>query len=197
MMDPVSGALQEIQAALDSLRIPFCIVGSYASSARGEARATMDVDLLARISEVQADGLAQALGSAWSVDVEAVREALRRRRAFNIFNLPAGLKFDIFPALDDFHTAQLDRATGLRLADGAGPYPVATAEDMVLAKLQWYRMGGEVSERQWRDILGLLLAGPLDAAYLRYWASRLRVDDLLSRALAEAGPDRAQGEALH
>lgn len=191
MTDPVSRAIQEIQAALDKLAIPFCIVGSYASSARGESRATFDVDLLARISRVQADGLAESLGPTWSVDVEAIREALRWRRAFNIFNLPAGLKFDVFPAFDDFHAVQLERASILALADGTVRCPVATAEDIVLAKLRWYRLGGEVSERQWRDILGLLRAGPLDVAYMRQWAPRLHVDDLLSKALAEAESDQA------
>ena len=61
---------------------------------------------------------------------------------------------------------------------------VATAEDTLLAKLEWYRIGGEVSERQWRDVLGILKvqAGRLDLAYLRRWAIELKVEDLLERA---------------
>jgi hypothetical protein len=61
------------------------------------------------------------------------------------------------------------------------------AEDTILAKLDWYRMGGEVSDRQWRDILGVLKTreGELDLDYLRTWAIDLKVADLLERALAE------------
>lgn len=187
MSDPVSRALLDLQRAFEELRIPFCIGGSYASSARGEPRATMDVDVVAGIDVSQADSFAAALGSGWSVDAEAIREAFRRARAFNIFCLYAGLKFDIFPAFDAFQAGELERATMMALMEGAVRCPVATTEDMVLAKLQWYRAGGEVSERQWRDILGLLRAGaPLDASYLSHWAKRLAVEDLLNEAIAAA-----------
>ncbi len=64
-------------------------------------------------------------------------------------------------------------------------FPVASAEDTVLAKLEWFRRGGETSERQWWDILGILrVTTGLDRAYLRRWADSLGVTDLLDRALA-------------
>lgn len=64
----------------------------------------------------------------------------------------------------------------------------ASPEDTILSKLEWYRLGGEVSDRQWRDVLGVLKtrAGELDLAYLRQWARELEVSDLLERALGEA-----------
>jgi hypothetical protein len=66
---------------------------------------------------------------------------------------------------------------------------VATPEDTLLAKLEWYRSGGEVSERQWRDVLGIMMVqgNKLDLAYLRQWAKELKVSDLLERALLDAG----------
>ena len=65
---------------------------------------------------------------------------------------------------------------------------IATAEDIILAKLEWYRLGNEVSERQWNDVLGLLrLQGAaLDLAYLRSSAADLGIADLLDRARREA-----------
>ena len=64
-----------------------------------------------------------------------------------------------------------------------------SAEDTVLAKLEWYRLGGGVSEIQWRDIQGILKAQAerLDSTYLHRWAQELDVSDLLARAMREAG----------
>ena len=66
---------------------------------------------------------------------------------------------------------------------------VATPEETLLAKLEWYRNSGEVSERQWRDVLGIMMVqgNKLDLAYLRQWAKELKVSDLLERALLDAG----------
>jgi hypothetical protein len=189
MINPVGAALQQIKTALDAFEVPFCAVGSYASSARGVPRGSFDIDLLTRLLRDLTQKFAGALGPEWMVDVEAIREALRWRRAFNIFNLPTGFKFAFFPEFDDFHTIQLERATPMNLAGGAVRCPVATAEDIVLAKLQWYRAGGEVSEKQWTDITGLLKAVTLNAAYLPQWASRLGVDELLSKALSQVHGD--------
>lgn len=74
----------------------------------------------------------------------------------------------------------------MRLVEGVPPVRFATAEDILLAKLDWYRAGGETSDRQWSDILGILAANPsLDLVYARNWAQQLGVDYLLARALAE------------
>ena len=61
---------------------------------------------------------------------------------------------------------------------------VTSPEDIILSKLEWYRMGDEVSDRQWRDILGVVKtkSSQLDLAYLRYGAGELGVEDLLDRA---------------
>jgi hypothetical protein len=76
-------------------------------------------------------------------------------------------------------------------ADGRGLY-VATAEDIVLRKLAWFRSGGEVSSSQWRDVLGVIAVSgaDFDEEYLATWAGRLGVSDLLEKALAESCPPR-------
>jgi hypothetical protein len=69
--------------------------------------------------------------------------------------------------------------------------PIASAEDTVLAKLEWFRRGGESSERQWWDIVGVLrVTSNLDRPYLDRWAASLGVTDLLQRALADAASER-------
>ena len=160
-----------------------------ASSARGSYRATEDIDVLARISPLQAGQLVDALGKDWYADADQMCDAIAAGRAFNLIYIPFSQKVDVFPAKDDFCTAQLERATTLPVA-ALGPgaaYPVAAAEDIVLAKLQWYKAGGEVSERQWTDVLQVIRANPaIDWAYVEGWAARLGVNDLLARAKVES-----------
>jgi hypothetical protein len=175
---------------MEGLGIPYLIGGSVASSSRGIFRATMDIDLVARIGPQQAPALSAALGRDWYADCDQIRDSLAAGRSFNIIHIPTSQKVDIFPAIDAFQLLQLRRATRetLEFLGETGEYPVASAEDILLAKLQWYRKGGEVSERQWSDIAGILAVAPgLDATYLRAWAARLGVEDLLDQAVAATG----------
>ncbi|MBZ5583837.1 MAG: hypothetical protein LAQ30_16835 [Acidobacteriia bacterium] len=186
----MSSALKTITTALEQLGIPFLIGGSVASSAWGVGRQTFDVDIVARIAPPQVDPLRAALGKDWYVDSETARTGIPAGRSFNVIHMLSGDKFDIFPAIGEFHAIQLERARAMPLEIGgeAVECPVSTAEDILLAKLQWYRSGGEISERQWQDIQGILDQNPdFDLTYARSWAARLRIDDLLERALAEAG----------
>ena len=117
-----------------------------------------------------------------------LRDAIDQRRSLNIFDMRSALKIDIFVAgFDSWDREQLKRARSGRITR-QDPDEVAlpTPEDTVLAKLSWYRKGGEVSDRQWADILGVLRvqAGRLDLEYLRRWATNIGVSDLLERALA-------------
>jgi len=188
-MDPLAGTISALASVLDRLGIAYVIGGSVASSARGVVRATFDIDIVAAIARPQAERFASALGPEWYADPDQMRAAIAAKRAFNVIHIPLGNKVDIFPATEDFHLCQLERATRVSLpfAEESAKYPVATAEDILLAKLQWYRDGGEVSERQWTDILGILAVNPdLDFAYVRPWAARLGVERLLARALEEA-----------
>ncbi len=74
------------------------------------------------------------------------------------------------------------------IGDTTGPVFFATAEDMVLQKLAWYRAGGESSERQWNDVIGILKVkgSALDSAYVRRWAPVIAIEDLFERAVAAA-----------
>jgi len=178
-----------LAAALERLAIPYAVVGSVASSARGSYRATEDIDVLARISPLQAGQLVDALGRDWYADADHMRDAIAAGRAFNLIYIPFSQKVDVFPAKDDFCTAQLERATRLHVAALAGgvEYPVVSAEDIVLAKLQQYKAGGEVSERQWTDVLKVIRATPdMDWTYMGSWAARLGVNNLLARAKVES-----------
>src|SRR5262245_26802590 len=108
MNDPMAGALSELVAALDRVKIPYAIGGSLASSAHGVIRATLDGDLIASISIQQVRPLAEALGKHWYADPEMITRALKAGQSFNVIHMDTALKFDIFPARSEFHRVQLE-----------------------------------------------------------------------------------------
>jgi hypothetical protein len=138
------------------------------------------------------DGLlASRLGDAFYVDVESIHNAIEHKISFNIIHLESMFKVDIFVFKGRaFERSEMERRSSQIISnDPQKSAFVASAEDIILAKLEWYRMGGEVSERQWRDVTGILKvqAGNLDKAYLVMWAKDLAINDLLDKALKEAG----------
>jgi alkanesulfonate monooxygenase SsuD/methylene tetrahydromethanopterin reductase-like flavin-dependent oxidoreductase (luciferase family) len=190
-VDDAIDALMFVVAVLEKLNIKYVIGGSYASSAHGEARSTNDIDILAAITVKQARALAAELQVKFYADEQAIERAVRAKQHFNVIDMDTMFKIDIF--LDkgsEFEQQQLERRQ-IAVIEPEREFTayIATPEDTVLAKLRWYRLGGEVSDQQWRDILGVLKLQreKLELQYLRLWADRLSVSDLLIDALAEAG----------
>jgi hypothetical protein len=177
--------------AFEALRIRYFLGGSMASSVHGIYRATADADFVAAIRPEHAVPLVNLLHTAFYAEIEVIRSAAVSRRCFNIIHLETMLKVDVFVARPDpFHQMQMRRRV-LQSVDPEGKttFYVASPEDTILAKLQWYLDGGGVSDRQWNDVLGVLKVqgAALDRAYLDEWARELGLEDLLGRAIDEAG----------
>jgi hypothetical protein len=180
--------LRQLCETLRDLRIRYAVVGSLASSARGIPRSTIDGDVVAAISVRDVGRLVAALGGDWYADAEQMKAMVAAGRSFNIIYQPLFFKFDVFPAVDEFQQRELERAqeVALLFLNESVTCSVVSPEDILLSKLRWYRDGGEVSERQWSDIHGILaITKNLDFEYVNRWAASLGVSDLLARALSE------------
>jgi hypothetical protein len=183
-------ALEPVVAVFDRLGIDYQLGGSVASSVYGMARATMDVDLVAAVAPEHVEPIVAALATDYYVDDGMIREAIAHRSSFNLIHQPTMLKVDVFlPKARAYDRQALARRVRDRLEDspGAREFYFATAEDVVLAKLEWFDRGGRSSERQWNDILGVLRVQgeAIDVDYLRRWAADLALEELLARALRE------------
>lgn len=179
-----------VTQTLEQIGIVYAVGGSLASSLHGVMRSTLDVDIVADMRLEHIPPLVAALAEEFYADDEMMRDAIKRHSSFNLIHYETAFKVDIFVRkLRPFDQMQLERRrTSVIANDPERSIYVTSPEDTVLAKLEWYRLGGEVSDRQWRDILGVLKtrAGELDLEYLRVWARELKVSDLLERALQEA-----------
>jgi hypothetical protein len=184
-VDPIAVAVSVVRI-LESLGIANTVGGSIASSFAGEPRSTIDIDIVAAIEPQHVPALVGALNPDFYVDDEALRRAVSSRTSTNLIHQASMVKVDLFIAggtpLD---AQQLARRQVVRIGDATlGVHP---PEDILLQKLRWFRLGGESSDRQWRDVLGIVRVQGmrLDVAYLRQNAPALDVADLLDRALRE------------
>lgn len=192
-MDLPLSVLSQVTSIVEQQNIPYVLVGSFASSIHGMYRSTADIDVLADIQTEQVHPLFEALKNSFYLDEHAMRDAVAQARSFNAIHFDSVFKVDIFIARsDEFALSQLTRRQLRKISsDTDEAVYVATAEDTVLAKLRWYRAGNETSNTQWNDVSGVLATsrGSMDLEYLRAWAGKLGVEDLLQRALDQVEDD--------
>lgn len=185
-------ALVPVTRVLDSLKIPYFIGGSVASSLYGIARATLDVDIAARIELGHVSSLQDSLQNEYYVDEDMIAEAVTRRSSFNLIHLETSIKIDVFVPVDEpFQQTAMERKVKDTLIedDPTAVFYISSPEDVILHKLKWYELGGGVSERQWLDVTGVIKVqgNSLDQVYLQRWSKELGMSMLLKKAFADAG----------
>lgn len=189
MLANVLHATRLVADVLEKLGVRYAVCGSLASSAHGMVRTTMDADLIADLRPEHVLMLVELLKDAFYIDDEMIHSSIQHRRSFNIIHLESMFKVDIFiPKQRLFDRNQLARRKETQVGEEQVSLFFLSPEDIVLAKLEWYRMGGNVSDQQWRDILGVLIiqGDQLDQQYMQQMADQMDTADLLERALQEA-----------
>lgn len=193
-MTPIQHAAA-IGQILDALGIPWVLGGSMASSIVGEPRSTMDIDVAIQVGVGRVPDLVAEVASDYYVSEAMALDAVERHSSFNLIHFNTGMKIDLFPLSDDLlDVRQLHRRECFEVAPGIKLW-VGAADDQVLRKLRWYRMGDPVSDRQWRDVLAILkVQGQrIDRQQLLADARTLGLHDLVERALGEDATAPAPG----
>ena len=187
MIDPTDVAAR-VAAILEAIGVRYTIGGSLAASFAGEPRSTIDIDFVAALTHAHVAPLVAAAGAEFYASPEALHRAVDTLGSANLIHQQTNFKIDLFIAggtpLDE---QQLARRQRVEISTGQFIY-IHPPEDILLQKLRWYRKGGGTSDRQWRDILGIIRtqSDRLDRGYVRSNAPALEVQRDLERALAEA-----------
>lgn len=181
----------KLARVFDDLQIRYLVGGSVASSLYGIPRATQDVDLVADIKHPHVQPITSALTGEFYVDADMIHEAIQARSSFNVIHLATMFKADVFILKGDSWSREemtRARAEAFDVPEGKVAVRFASPEDTLLHKLVWYKLGNQISDRQWGDILGVLkVQGDLlDREYLDRWAPVLDVADLLERGRQQA-----------
>lgn len=180
-----------ITTVLNQLNISYFISGSLASSLHGIPRATQDIDIVADLKSNQIISFLKALEKDFYIDADMIKEAIQRRSSFNIIHLATMFKADIFIFPND-PVSILEmkrRETHQITGEKTDSFFILSAEDVILRKLLWFKIGGEVATKQWQDILGVLevQTTKLDTTYLMQNAKQMGIQELLKRAFHDAG----------
>lgn len=187
-----------LDQAFEALGVRYLLGGSLASTALGEPRATLDIDLVADLKPETLEPWLRAIGPDFVGDRAWIDDEVQRRGSFQLIHRPTMMRIDVFvPEWVGVHLWKWENRRRLILDPDAGRgLNVTGPEGIVIQKLSWFRDSGEVSGQQWRDVLGVLKTqrAALDRDELASWATELGLADLLERAFDESGLADSTGE---
>jgi hypothetical protein len=177
-------AVAGVGACLDRRGIPWFIGGSVASSWFGNPRSTLDVDLVVALPLAAVDAVAAELDTDYYADAAMMATAVRTGRPCNLIHQDTQIKVDLYPPRSmPMNRTAFDRRRSVEV-DGCR-LTLASPEDVILSKLLWWRLGGGTSERQLRDVAGVveIQGEALDMAYIDGWLAELDLRPVWDAAL--------------
>ena len=186
----LQGAMIPVIEALERLGLHYYLSGSIACSIYGLPRGAQDIDVVADIQAEHVSPLVKHLQGAYSINAQALRDAIAQRSAFSLLHLSSLVKVDVMlPRGTPFDSLVSQRVQQLSLIEGYQPIWIASSEDVVLMGLEWYRECGATADDRWNDLLGVVKvqAPTLDLTYLRHVAPTLNVSGLLEQAFIDSG----------
>ena len=183
-------AMIPIIEVFECLGVRYYLSGSIACSVYGLPRGAQDIDVVADIQAEHVSPLVKHLQGVYTINAQALHDAIAQRSAFSLLHLSSLVKVDVMlPHGTPFDSLVSQRVRQISLIEGYRPIWIASPEDVVLMGLEWYRECGATADDQWNDILGVVKvqAPTLDLTYLRHVAPTLNVSGLLEQALIDAG----------
>jgi hypothetical protein len=184
--------VSQVATMLDELEIPYALGGSMASSLIGEPRSTVDVDIAIELDAEAGAALLERASAEFYVPMDPARRAIEAHSSFNLIDTNSGLKVDLFVLGEGLlDRMQIERRMNVTIPGHADRIWVTSPEDQVLRKLDWYRSTGHESQRQWRDVIGILRihGDAIDHGYLSEIAPQLGLGTLLDEATTAAAID--------
>jgi hypothetical protein len=182
----VQDVFTRICAALQVAEVPHMLTGSFASSIHGAPRATQDIDIVIAPTREQLLRLLDRFpATEYYVSRDAALDALERYEQFNVIDLATGWKVDfIIRKTRNFSREEFDRRYPLEV-EGV-TLDVASAEDVLIAKLEWAKLG--TSARQIDDAAGIIRiqGDQLNTAYVERWVHTLDLDEQWREARAKS-----------
>jgi hypothetical protein len=182
--------VERLVDVFDRLGIAYAIGGSVASSTYGTMRFTQDADIAVQPFPRVAGKFYDSVKEEFYLGEEAMQQALNSCGSFNLIHFETSFKIDVFVlGPGEFEQRLLARRRAAKLSDaGRRDLSVVSPEDIILLKLRWFGETGGTLQRQWDDVLGVLVVQGklLDFEYLIASAKELGLQELLERAITEA-----------
>jgi len=172
---------------LERIGLRYMVGGSFASGIHGIPRMTYDADIVIEIDLEKLQEFVDTFKDVYYVDEVMIRKAVERRSSFNLIHLQSMFKIDVFVSRQgSFNASAFSRRKLEKISNSETDKVFVTSpEDIIIAKLDWFRKGNSISERQIKDVLGVVkvqnACGGLDWEYLKYWANEMGVGDLLEK----------------